>query len=215
MSVSCRLLGSAVSGERKSCFVSWLLISLYIKYLNHSYCIYFILIFEPPKKQNLFKMVHNNLVSLLSQPLLKIRLETYKPTVKLLNWTLNAPKKKKNCSHKDELYYMFKRYSRTLTILLVHTIVQLFGVAKLFNVFERSLLCTWIKNTLKIVILWNSIRITVFYFNIFENIIYFCTFSAAITPVFSVTWFFRNHSMLICFQETFLLIINVKNSCVA
>jgi len=37
-----------------------------------------------------------------------------------------------------------------------------------------------------------------------------------ITAVFSVTWSFRNHS--ICWfaaQETFLIIINVENSCAA
>ncbi len=37
-----------------------------------------------------------------------------------------------------------------------------------------------------------------------------------ITPVFSVTWSFRNHSnMLICAQQTFLIIINVENNCAA
>jgi len=37
-----------------------------------------------------------------------------------------------------------------------------------------------------------------------------CTFSI-ITPVFSVTWPFRNHSA----QERFIIIINVGKSCAA
>ncbi len=49
----------------------------------------------------------------------------------------------------------------------------------------------------------NEMITMVFYLNIFYNVVYFCDgkaeFSAAITPVFSVTWSFRNHSkMLIC-----------------
>jgi len=51
------------------------------------------------------------------------------------------------------------------------------------------------------------------------NVIYSCDgiaeFSAAISPVFSVTRSLRNHSnMLIwCLKKTFLIIINVENSC--
>ncbi len=54
----------------------------------------------------------------------------------------------------------------------------------------------------------------------FLNIIYFCEGKAellsAISPVFSVTWSFRNHLVLISLfsaQETFLIIINVENTC--
>ncbi len=46
-----------------------------------------------------------------------------------------------------------------------------------------------------------EIKITVFYFNIQLNTIYSCDQSwifSIITPVFSVTWSFRNHNMLIC-----------------
>jgi len=39
-----------------------------------------------------------------------------------------------------------------------------------------------------------QLKITVSYLNIFENVIYFCDAKLIITPVFSVTWSFRNHS---------------------
>ncbi len=59
----------------------------------------------------------------------------------------------------------------------------------------------------------------IIYFNIFWNVIYFCDgkaeFSAVITPVFSVTWSFRNRSnILVGAQETFI-IISVENCCAA
>ncbi len=84
--------------------------------------------------------------------------------------------------------------------------------------------CTYlIKNTVKTVILWHFITISnncfLFYFILKCNVILWCKaqFSAAITPVFSVTWYFRNHSnMLIGARQSFLIIvINVKNSLMA
>ncbi len=46
----------------------------------------------------------------------------------------------------------------------------------------------------------------VFYFNIYLNLIYSCNekakFSATIFAVFSVMWFFRNHYMIINFENT-------------
>jgi len=62
-----------------------------------------------------------------------------------------------------------------------------------------------IKNTVNASILWKNITIlkkTVFYLNIFENVIYSCDQSwifSIITPVFSVTWSFRNHSNMLIF----------------
>ncbi len=41
-------------------------------------------------------------------------------------------------------------------------------------------------------------------------------FSAAISPVFSVTWSFWNHSNMLIWlgaQEIFIIISNIKNSC--
>ncbi len=46
----------------------------------------------------------------------------------------------------------------------------------------------------------------VFYFNIFEYIMY--EFSAAITPVFSVTWSFRNPYLL---KNHFLVVSMLKS----
>ncbi len=51
-----------------------------------------------------------------------------------------------------------------------------------------------------------------FYFNVFYFFDGKSRFPAAITPVVSVTWSFRNHSnMRIGAQETFLIIIDVEN----
>ncbi len=56
---------------------------------------------------------------------------------------------------------------------------------------------------------------TVFYFNIISNVIYFCDskaeFSAVITPVFSVTWSFRNDSDMLIWCSViihFLVLLN-------
>ncbi len=69
-----------------------------------------------------------------------------------------------------------------------------------------------VRNTVQTVILWNNIIILNNYILIYFNVIYSCDckaeFSAAITPVFSVTWSFRNHSdRLIC------CLINIEYSC--
>ncbi len=60
-------------------------------------------------------------------------------------------------------------------------------------------------------------KITVFHCNIFQNVIYDgkAEFSEVITPVFIVTWSFRNYNCWFGSQETFLVIINTKNSCAA
>ncbi len=63
-----------------------------------------------------------------------------------------------------------------------------------------------IKNTVKTLLLWNTVTISsnsFFYFNILLNVIYYCDgkteFSAAITPVYSVTWFLglKKHWLLL------------------
>ncbi len=67
----------------------------------------------------------------------------------------------------------------------------------------------WSKNTVK-----NS---NIFYLNFIYIYIYSCNqicIFSIITPVFSVTW--SSEIILICWfaaQETFLIIINVENSC--
>ncbi len=60
----------------------------------------------------------------------------------------------------------------------------------------------------KTVIIWNITIQNNFHFNIFQNIIYFCDQSwifSIITPVFSVTWSFRNHSDLLLKKHFWLL----------
>ncbi len=64
-----------------------------------------------------------------------------------------------------------------------------------------------------------KLKCSVFYVNMLYNLIYFCDQScifSIITPVFSVTW--SSEIIIICWfaaQETFLIIINVENSCAA
>ncbi len=86
------------------------------------------------------------------------------------------------------------------------------------------------KNLVHLVAIWSKkksknceiilqFKISVFYVNICSVVIYFCDQScifSIITPVFSVTW--SSEIILICWftaQETFLIIINVENSCAA
>jgi len=56
---------------------------------------------------------------------------------------------------------------------------------------------------------------TVFYVNIFQNVIYPCDQSWIITPVFSVTWPFRNHSnmMIWCSRNIYNYHQCWKQSC--
>ncbi len=67
----------------------------------------------------------------------------------------------------------------------------------------------------KKLIIWNFITIKNVYFNIFIPVMQSWILSI-ITPVFSVTW--SSEIIVICWyvaKETFLIVINVKNSCAA
>ncbi len=56
--------------------------------------------------------------------------------------------------------------------------------------------------------MWNIINIIKN--NIFKKVIYSCEFSAAVTPVFSVTWFFINHSDLVLLNTVVMLNLFVE-----
>ncbi len=103
------------------------------------------------------------------------------------------------------------------------------GSVRFLNVFERSLLCCIYS---RLHLLFNAAFFFI-YKNIgkselllqcniafsiliyFKSVIYSCDgkaeFSAVVTPIFSVTWSFRNHSnMLICCSRKNRIIINVE-----
>ncbi len=91
---------------------------------------------------------------------------------------------------------------RITNIINITLMFNIFILGRLFYVFESLAHqgCSYlIKTTLETGILYNIITI-VLYFNIFENVIYSYDdkgeFSAVVTPVFSVTWSFRNHYQL-------------------
>ncbi len=104
--------------------------------------------------------------------------------------------------------------------------IQKFGVwiIYLFYVFERSLFCANIRlhlfdqNTVKTIQLWHGIITIQNNLFLFEYM-FKCTkavFFSIITPVVSVT---QSSEIIIIYwftaQETFLIIINVENSCAA
>ncbi len=99
------------------------------------------------------------------------------------------------------MYFMFNYSTVTYTI-------QKFGVSKIFEVSYVHQDCIYlIQNTVKKVIIWNNNN------NVLK---YSCDAKLNFqqTPLFSVTWSFRNHCWF-AVQETFLIIIYVKNSCEA
>ncbi len=99
-----------------------------------------------------------------------------------------------------------------------------FELVRSFNVSERSLFCSsklhlFDQKYCKNLKYFFKFQTAVFYVNICYDVIYFCDQScifSIITPVFSVTW---SSEIIIIYwfaaQETFLIIINVENSCAA
>ncbi len=106
----------------------------------------------------------------------------------------------------------------TYTILLILPFKSLGSFKCFCLLYSPSLHLQYlIKHTVKTVTLWNSIAIT---FLFILHVMYSCDakaeFSAAITPVFSVTWS-RNNSNLLNWwsRNKILIIINVSNNCAA
>lgn len=98
------------------------------------------------------------------------------------------------------LFILVLQLSMSVYIEMIHN-VRLFLKKKVSYVHQGYMYL--IKKYCKIVLLWNIIakKKNGLVFWKFWNIIYFCTdkveFLAAITPVFSVTWSFRNLNMLV------------------
>ncbi len=103
-------------------------------------------------------------------------------------------------SLKDLLQTKMKVLS-SFRFLFRYTAFQKFGVGRLFEVLKKRLFCSQ-KNTVNNCFLCEYL------------LIYFCDQSwifSIITPVFSVTWFFRNHSnMLILLKKHFWLLSMLK-----
>ncbi len=104
--------------------------------------------------------------------------------------------------------------------------VETLGAGKvILNVFSKKLpmitkAALFDQKYSKTVIMWKyyyNLRYFFFLFKYILSVNYSCDgkaeFSAAITPVFSVTWSFRNHSDLLTWCSlTFLIILNVENN---
>jgi len=126
-----------------------------------------------------------------------------KPSEATVLKSLHGSVSGRSLSSHTSVFMVITPYMCVCVCVCIYNTGQKFGKNTIFNVFLKESIVSsvhkacisLIKNTEITVILWNII--TIFYFNKLSNVVYSCDQNwifSFITPVFSVTWSFTNHS---------------------